>query len=71
APAPDPVHKILDAANLMGFIASPKTTGFSGNRILRRFFKTILLAGCVHLLLKDHRNKDRFAALDQKTVTPA
>lgn len=63
------LHNLLDTANLVRFIALSKTNNTSGTNLLSRIFKAILLAGCVHILLRDHRNKNRFTALHQKSVT--
>ena len=50
----NPVHKMLDIANLFGFLVLPKITGAGKQPAARRFFAGILVAACIHVLLTDY-----------------
>jgi hypothetical protein len=62
-----PIPKILDAMNVFGFFVSPKANNGSKKPIVKRIFKAVLLAACVHILLRDKRTKKRFEAAEQNT----
>lgn len=50
----NPVHKVLDIANLAGLLVLPKITGADKQPPAKRFFAGIFLSGCIHVLLTDY-----------------